>query len=150
MYFPINLFFFFFFFFLFRCIRLQSAHAGYVGSEARAKVKLMDHTQTSGHQRTESSDNTQMRNTYTKGHPKPSERQVNMVCSWTMTFSPVKVDFINQPVDPWGPHAHSPWLADGVELLNHSTSWYVFWYVADPRTEWFWTEITGGKPIQVI
>lgn len=66
--------------------------------------------------------------TRTKGHPKPSERQVNMVCSWTMTFS--CRGGLHQPSRwPLGPHAHSPWLADGAELLNHSVSRYVFWYV---------------------
>lgn len=63
--------------------------------------------------------------TCTKGHPKPSERQVNTVCSWTMTFSCWERP--GQPSRwPLGPHARRPWLADGAELLHHGVSWYVF------------------------
>lgn len=75
--------------------------------------------------------------THTKGYPKPSERQVNMVCSWTMTFS--CWGGLDQPSRwPLGPHARSPWLADGAELLNHSVSWYVFWYagLSDVWLKW--------------
>lgn len=82
----------------------------------------------------------------TKGHPKPSERQVNMVCSWTVTFS--CWGRLDQPSRwPLGQHARRPWLADGAELLNHSVSWFVF-RDAGRSARWVTFEWNEGAEMQ--